>query len=167
MIFRSDPLLLAARVLIFVFLAGLALTFVFGVVGFLASIAAGGKALFWNPELAAWPPVLGAILMLGALLMLAEAAWLVLEMIAAVPAGEAFTASNIKRLERIAWLVIGLQIVGFIAGLLGRPIAGDINGFDVGVSLSPGGLAVALLLFVLARVFRQGAAMQTDLEGTV
>jgi hypothetical protein len=37
--------------------------------------------------------------------------------------------------------------------------------FDFGVSL--GGLLLALTLFILARVFRQGAAMREDLEGTV
>ena len=36
---------------------------------------------------------------------------------------------------------------------------------DTHMSLT--GLAVGLVLFILARVFRQGAAMRADLEGTV
>jgi hypothetical protein len=47
------------------------------------------------------------------------------------------------------------------------PVGGDINGFDIGFGLSPAGVAFVLLLFILARVFRQGAAMRDDLEGTV
>jgi hypothetical protein len=36
---------------------------------------------------------------------------------------------------------------------------------DAGIDF--GGVLTALLLFILARVFREGAAMRKDLEGTV
>jgi hypothetical protein len=39
------------------------------------------------------------------------------------------------------------------------------NGMNTPVSLT--GLAVGLVLFILARVFRKGAEMRQDLEGTV
>ena len=42
---------------------------------------------------------------------------------------------------------------------------GKMRYVDVGVSL--GGVLLALILFVLARVFSQGAAMRDELEGTV
>ncbi len=71
------------------------------------------------------------------------------------------------RLERIAGNILGLQLIGSLAALSGLQIGGDINGFDIGLKLSPGGIAVVLMLFILARVFRQGGAMRDDLQGTV
>jgi hypothetical protein len=104
---------------------------------------------------------------LAALGLIWSAVQSLLGMIRAVEDGDTFDASNADRLEKIAANILGLQMLGWIAALVGSPIGGDINGFDVGLKLSPGGIAVVLMLFILARVFRQGAVMRDDLEGTV
>ena len=59
-------------------------------------------------------------------------------------------------------------VIGWIAGRLEVPIGSTFRGFDVSVSLSgSNALAFALVLFVLARVFRHGNRLAQDLEGTV
>lgn len=81
--------------------------------------------------------------------------------------GDPFLAVNATRLQLIAWAILGLELlhlgVGIVRGWVSSPAARlDL---DWEFSLAPW-LAV-LLLFVLARVFDQGAQMREELEGTV
>lgn len=85
------------------------------------------------------------------------------QMVDTVAGGSPFLAVNADRLTRMAWLALLLQVVSVIETLL---VTSD--------AISPlvsqrgwGSLLLALTLFVLARVFRQGTAMREDLEGTV
>lgn len=88
--------------------------------------------------------------------------------------GDPFLPDNAGRLARMGWYALGSQACEFAAqpaiaaygeyaGIFGKGIAGRM--LSEHVSLAP--LALALVLFILARVFRQGAAMRADLEGTV
>ena len=84
-----------------------------------------------------------------------------------VRGGDPFVTGNARRLQAIAWWVLageGLRLlVGAIAWAASRYLPSlDL---DLGFSFAPW-LAV-LLLFVLARVFDEGARMRADLEGTV
>ena len=164
---RPDLLLLAARILIWVLLAGIVLTIVMTAVALGIELISNGGALIWTSDIAAWRPVLGLVLALAALSLIARAAMLVLQLIDTVPAGEAFCLANIRRLEAIAGLILVLQCLGEVGWRPRIPFGGDINGFDISVALSPGGVALVLLLFILARVFRHGAVMREDLKGTV
>jgi hypothetical protein len=82
--------------------------------------------------------------------------------------GDPFLLANARHLRNIAWWVLAGEGVRLaVAGLVWTasrhvPAIGRI---DVGFSVAPW-LAV-LLLFVLARVFDQGARMRAELEGTV
>ena len=80
-----------------------------------------------------------------------------------VRAGDPFILDNARRLDAIAWRVLGLEglrlIVAAIAAAVWEP--GRFDAF----SFAPW-LAV-LLLFVLAGVFAYGARMREDLQGTV
>ncbi len=162
-----DPLLTAAQVLLYVLLAGVILAMVMTMVGLLTTIAAHGAELLRPPSFETWKPVSSLLLGLGALSMIFNAVLATLAIIRSVGEESAFTTANAVRLEKIAGNVLGLQILGLVSGWIGAPIGGDINGFDIGARLSPGGIAVVLLLFILARVFHQGASMRDDLEGTV
>lgn len=164
---RTDPLLTAARVLLYVLLAGVILTTFFSIFGLVVYIAAQLSKLFLVLDAAAWRPVVGHLLGLIALGLIWSSVQSLLGMIGTVECGDTFDSANAHRLEKIAGNVLGLQLLGMLAALLGSPIGGDINGFDIGIDLSPGGIAVVLLLFILARVFRQGAMMRDDLQGTV
>jgi len=85
-------------------------------------------------------------------------------------AGDPFVADNAERLKRIGWLLLGVMVVEFlsstaVAGIApDNNIAGHIDGGD-GPSLA--GCLAVLLIFVLARIFRHGAEMRAELEGTV
>ncbi|WP_260483460.1 DUF2975 domain-containing protein [Sphingomicrobium flavum] len=87
--------------------------------------------------------------------------------IATVPAGEPFSPLNAKRLERMAWLAVAFQTVGLSSTLLSNTVRDVGEQIDLTVELTFEGIFIALLLFILARVFREGAAMREDLEGTV
>lgn len=84
-----------------------------------------------------------------------------------VRTGDPFVADNARRLQAIAWWVMAGEVLRLVIGALvmfASTSAQKLD-IDVGFSLTPW-LAV-LLLFVLARVFDQGARMRADLEGTV
>jgi hypothetical protein len=91
------------------------------------------------------------------------------QIIATVGDGDPFIAANAERLTRMGWLALAIQIVSFVAGLLGdyaEKTLGD-DRFSMEFNLTLSGLALAVILFILARVFRKGADMRAELEGTV
>ena len=83
--------------------------------------------------------------------------------------GDPFVPINADRLYQMGWLSLALQAVILMAAPLmlwfdalpQEPNVHRDNGFSIGA------LVTALLLFVLARVFRVGAEMREELEGTV
>jgi hypothetical protein len=81
--------------------------------------------------------------------------------------GDPFIPENAVRLSQMGWLSVAVQLIAIPAGALSGWIAytGHLRYIDVGFSI--GGVVLALILFILARVFRQGAQMRADLEGTV
>lgn len=162
-----DPLLTAAQVLLYVLLAGVILATFFSIFGLVVYVATQLPKLFLIFDAAVWQPVAAHLLGLAALGLIFSSVQSLLGMIGTVERGDTFDGANVHRLERIAGNILGLQLIGSLAALSGLQIGGDINGFDIGLKLSPGGIAVVLMLFILARVFRQGGAMRDDLQGTV
>lgn len=163
----SDPLLVTCAIVLLVALAGIALTMaaaVLALVTLLATAAPAGHP-FTDP---AWDPVGSIILALVALSIIAGGIGNILAIMGTVADRNAFEPANAGRIERLGWRVVELFAVGWIARWLHIPVGGTINGFDISVDLGGGNaLAFALILFVLARVFRQGNRMREDLEGTV
>jgi Protein of unknown function (DUF2975) len=84
-----------------------------------------------------------------------------------VSAGDPFVRANALRLRRIAWSVLGLEILHLAVGLVAARSATSVQPLDIDWSLSLTPWVAILLLFVLARVFEHGAAMRADLEGTI
>ena len=87
-----------------------------------------------------------------------------------VAQGRPFDPVNADRLRRMAWLSIGIQIVlvpltKLVIWFDALPYKPNVHHDSDGISI--GGIVLTLVLFVLARVFRTGADMQEDLEGTV
>jgi len=85
--------------------------------------------------------------------------------------GDPFIPENAQRLNMMAWLLLGSQVLTVIVGEIRVYAAGLLNpqaktGFDIDPNDFTGFLIV-LVLFILARVFKHGAAMREDLEGTV
>ena len=64
-------------------------------------------------------------------------------------------------------IVLGLQLLHVLVVTIGRTIATESTRIDFGSATSFTPWLTVLLLFVLARVFQQGARMYDDLAGTV
>lgn len=90
-----------------------------------------------------------------------------LAMIETVRAGDPFVAANAQRLQAIAWALLALQLLGGVIWLIGEAISTPAHPVDLDTSFSVNGWLAVLLVFVLARVFAEGARMRDDLEGTV
>ena len=81
--------------------------------------------------------------------------------------GDPFVADNGARLQTIAWALLGLELLHLAAGAIAAIGSTPADPLDIGWSFSLTGWLAVLLLFVLARVFEEGARMRDDLEGTV
>jgi hypothetical protein len=81
--------------------------------------------------------------------------------------GEAFAPINAERLAQMGWLTIGIEGLAIPAGAIMGYLTHHYHQDHIDISMSLSGILLALILFILARVFRQGAAMREELEGTV
>jgi hypothetical protein len=89
--------------------------------------------------------------------------------------GDPFVIQNARRLAQIGWLLLAVQVIGFIANtslnaMLPHKLADKTNidvGIGIGFDFSPVGLLAILMIFVLAQIFRHGSELRAELEGTV
>lgn len=107
--------------------------------------------------------VLGIVILLFAMQFLRH----LLAIIDTVGEGDPFVPENADRLDAMGWLAVYGLGVGMVMGLLAIYVKARAPQAEVSVDLDPGVLILILVLFVLARVFRHGAEMRQDLEGTV
>lgn len=79
-----------------------------------------------------------------------------------------FVEDNARRLMQIGWLLVAMQVVGLAAGMIVTTFPQAVRDHvQAGFDLSPIGILAVLLIFVLAQIFRRGAQMRAELEGTV
>lgn len=116
--------------------------------------------------------ILAALVLIVALMAMAVMFFKrLLAIIGSVAEGDPFTGGNADRLTQMGWLALGGQVVilplmgiaEWFAPYLEKAGQGGEFGFDFDL----GTILLILVLFILARVFRHGAAMRADLEGTV
>jgi hypothetical protein len=88
-------------------------------------------------------------------------------MVKTVRAGDPFVAANAYRLQAMAWLLLGQQLLGLAVGIIGKAVSSPAHPLHLDAGFSPGGWLAVLMTFLLARVFAEGALMRDDLEGTV
>jgi hypothetical protein len=88
------------------------------------------------------------------------------DIVETVRAGDPFVAENANRLQTIAWVLLGVQVLGAVIGAIAKSVSTHEHPLLIDAFSTSGWLAV-LLLFVLARVFTEGTRMRDDLEGTV
>lgn len=81
--------------------------------------------------------------------------------------GNPFVMANAARLQRIAWAVLILELMHLAVGAIAAAVSTAAAPFDISWRFSLTPWLAVLLLFVLARVFEQGAQMREELEGTV
>jgi hypothetical protein len=84
-----------------------------------------------------------------------------------VSAGNAFVPENAERLQTIAWSALLLEILHLVVGAIAKGVSSPNHPLDINWSFSFTPWLAVLLLFVVARVFEEGARMREDLEGTV
>lgn len=108
----------------------------------------------------------------GGVICIALAAWMFIltaRIIDTASTGDPFVTENADRLNHIACLLLAVQVVGLtidaLINLFPKSITDNVSiGYD---GLSASGVLAALLIFVLAQIFRRGSEMRAELEGTV
>ncbi|KHL24860.1 hypothetical protein PK98_13330 [Croceibacterium mercuriale] len=93
-----------------------------------------------------------------------------LRIVRTVSEGDPFVPANAQRLTHMAWIMLAVEMLTLalapLAYRIGSLMAEEtLASESTDVDLS--GIIMVVTLFILARVFRQGAAMRDDLEGTV
>lgn len=175
---KRDALLITAKVATILVRAALVIAMIGVVIG-IAAISMGGLGMLPEAvQIELGGDLQGATVWVLALAMIAALVVLALSydftarlarIIDTVGEGDPFIMDNAVRLNRMAWLALAVQIVSIPASLLGSwaEMNPDEGTFQLQSDVSLTGLALALLLFILARVFREGARMREELEGTV
>lgn len=90
-----------------------------------------------------------------------------LAMLRTVSQGDPFVAANAYRLQAIAWILLGLQLLSILIGAIGKSLSTPETPIHLDAGFSPPAWLAVLLTFVLARVFAEGTLMRRDLQGTI
>jgi Protein of unknown function (DUF2975) len=166
---RSDPLLTVTQLILRVGMALLALGILLAAGAAIALVVIPDQQLM--PRLsngnAIWLVIAGAALVGVMMTLYLFFLQHLSRMVATVGTGDPFQPENADRLQTMAWLTLILQGCMFVLAPLVTMIMDRIGEKGGGLELSFDGLLLALVLFVLARVFRHGTTMRDDLEGTV
>lgn len=171
---KMDPLLLAAKAIIWLLIGVLAVAGIFIALGIPASFFLAGE-IYTEIDLSEVPPQTTWLIAL-LLAMIAGTIYMgirffrnMLAIVNSVGEGDPFVPANGERLTIMAWLMLAINLmtlpigglVYYITTLVGDQIEEQSFGMDFG------GIVLILTLFILARVFRKGTEMREDLEGTV
>lgn len=90
-----------------------------------------------------------------------------LALVESVGHGDPFVAENAARLQMIAWAALGVELIHVAVVLIAARVSSPAQPLHISWNFSIGRLLAILMLFVLARVFDQGASMREELAGTV
>lgn len=168
---RTDMLLTLSRHALRIAVAVIAAT--------MALVAWAMIALYFFParhiaeQLAAAPAITLPLIFLSAgigIVMLVMSLRFVVELgriVRTVQTGDPFEPANADRLTHMGWLALGVTAAGWLLLPLVSWLAQYFEEISVRGGTSLGGVALAVTLFILARVFHHGAAMRDDLDGTV
>jgi len=174
----KDPLLAAARLILYFFVAALGiaaaaltiaapLLFVFrerAVATFTAEGVTDAARIF--PALPLVMLAIAGLLALGVYFLL-----LLRRIVNSVGDGDPFIPENATRLARMGWTSIAGQLASIPIGAavvwIARIVDDNAKVRVDEFGFSGNGILLVLILFILARVFRRGAEMREELEGTV
>ena len=90
-----------------------------------------------------------------------------LMIVATVSTGNPFVVANAARLRAIAWALLAIDLMHFAVGAVGSSVSSAAGPLHLSWGFSLTRCVAVLMLFVLARVFEEGARMREELEGTV
>lgn len=172
---QNDPLLVLAKglltfMLIFIIIGmvglGIGFTAVIGLHGMVAeklAKAGAAESTYWL-ILVIFPLIAAMLAAMHRFVSTLRA------IVGTVEEGDPFSPVNAERLRAMAWLSVIIQVLTLPVGFLSTKVeeaAKGITSMNIDAEFSSNGLLLALVLFILARVFRTGAQMREELEGTV
>ena len=174
---RKDPLLGAAHVILALGIALLVFVMAMILIGLGAILTVGRGEVMAEltaagaPDNVYWAVVV-VLVLVEALMIIALRFVLELSgIVKSVGRGDPFEPANADRLWRMGWQTVAAHAAAIPAGAIGvwiKSVSGEAGKtLDVEFNLGSGGVLLILTLFILARVFRHGAVMREDLEGTV
>lgn len=169
---RLDPLLAVVKLILAISMAAF--------LGLAAIIALIAPALFvWRDKVTMQMAAQGAppeAIWAAAAMVLLVSAMFVLgfyfvrhlyRIVASVGDGDPFVPINARRLSAMAWIAVAVHIIAIPVSMIAKwaeSVSSRIH-WEGDVPLA--GLFLALVLFILARVFREGTRLREELEGTV
>lgn len=167
-----DPLLAIVRLIL-----GIAM------VGAIASAVAFALAvpvvLVWHERTIAWvvgqgapPETIWALALIPALTAVIAVLGFyfmrhLYRIIGTVGEGDPFVPDNAVRLRSMGWISVAVHVVAIPTAALAQWAQTVTRDMHFQVDLPLAGLFLAFVLFILARVFREGTRMREDLEGTI
>ncbi len=168
----KDPLLAAARVVLIVAMAAMAaaclatLVAAPAIVVFRSSVLAE-LASHAAPDEALWALVL--ILLLVAFVTALGFLFFrhMYRIVGTVGEGDPFIPANASRLSAMGWIVVAVNIAFIPMVSILRWLESVTEHMHTEASHDIDGLLLALVLFILARVFREGTRLRDEVEGTV
>lgn len=89
-----------------------------------------------------------------------------LDLLRSVREGQPFAAENAQRLRIMAWCLLAIQVI-HLGSILMAQIASRAVHQRIEVEMSVVGWLAVFLLFVLSRVFEEGARNRSELEGMI
>lgn len=169
---NRDPLLAAAR---------FALVLCMAATGFFTVLFAFSTpvVLIFNEGIMAWltsrggpPETIWAVIGVGACsAVIAGLGYLffrhLYRIVASVEDGDPFVPVNARRLQAMGWIAVVVHVLGIPLSMTSHWLDQIVGRTQGGFEFSYFGLLLALVLFVLARVFRDGARLREEVEGTV
>lgn len=174
---KHDSLLAAAKFVIVLLIAILALVMAVVAVAFGAALIFGSSAVLAEigaanaPAQAYWAILALMIILEGAVYLSVRFLIELRRIVLSVEDGDPFHPANAERLRRMGWLALVIWLADIPIGLIGAWLTPYMvaDGEDLQITGEFGieSLFLILTLFILARVFRHGSAMRDDLEGTV
>lgn len=87
--------------------------------------------------------------------------------VGSVGEGDAFAPINAVRLRAMAWISVAVHVVAIPMSIVAKWTENVTKDMHYQADFPLAGLFLAMVLFILARVFREGTRMREDLEGTV
>ena len=168
----KDPLLAAVRVVLFIAMGAMA------VASAATLIAAPAIVLYRDAVLAqlaadgAPAEALGALVAIIALVSLCAALGFLFfrhmyRIVGTVGEGDPFIPANARRLSAMGWIVVAVNVASIPLVSILRWLESVTEHLHTDAGHDIDGLLLALVLFILARVFREGTRLRDEVEGTV
>ena len=169
---RKDPLLAIARLLLGLITGFFVIAAAAIALAIPAVLVLRDQVIAHLLEQGAPPDAIGSIVVLQLLAVAAAVLGFyffrnLYRIIDTVGEGDPFVPDNAGRLSAMGWISVGAHVLAIPLNLISRQLGTVGARVHDEFGLSMAGLLLAIVLFILARVFREGTRMRDELEGTV